>query len=76
MNLTHVYGLEANKRNDMSIPSMVGRGELKQKLPRNACSFMFFGLTNRCKAIEAEKRPTAEKIVEELKDMKEQVVGF
>ena len=56
-----------DKRNDMSIPSLVGTGKLKQKIPRDKCSFMFFNLTNRCRVVKPEERPTAEKIVDELK---------
>ena len=37
---------------------------------------MFFSLTNRCRAIKAEQRPNAAEIVEELQEIRDQVVSF
>ena len=36
------------------------------KIDQTKYPSMFFNLTNSCRAIESEKRPAAEKIVEEL----------
>ncbi|GAF83209.1 unnamed protein product, partial [marine sediment metagenome] len=63
-------------QNVMSIPSKVGSGELYQELDERRCPFLFFKLTNHCRAIKQEDRPTAGEVVNELSGMKRQVVEF
>jgi len=66
----------SDQHSAMNMPAQVGRGELWQNINQTKCPSMFFNLTDRCRAIEPEKRPNAEKIVEELNGMKEHVMGF
>jgi len=65
-----------NVRSHMHIPSQVAKGKLKLALPEKNCPFLFFNLTNRCRSIQPDNRPSAEKIVEELEGMKQQMINF
>lgn len=63
-------------RNAMHIPAKVGKGEYWQKLVKNKCSPLFFKLTNQCRNINQDGRPTAKYIVKQLEKMRKEVVTF
>jgi len=65
-----------DRQNTMSIPLQVGQGKLYHELNKNECPPTFFDLTNRCRSVEAEKRPNVAEVVDKLKGMKDQVMNF
>jgi len=76
--VTLVNGQEPYKgrRSGMHIPVSVGQKKLWQTLSKEKCSPSFFKLTNDCRDISPEKRPTAQEIAQQLEDMKEEVMNF
>jgi serine/threonine protein kinase len=66
----------ADRRNTIDVPVQVGTGKIWQEIKRTQCPPTFFKLVNKCRAIDLEERPEANKVIEELKEMKESVVNF
>jgi len=61
--------------NAMSIPAAVGNRQYWQKLTKKYDP-AFFKLTNLCRSIDPEERPTAKDIVKQLKEIEEPIVDF
>lgn len=66
----------SDKKNSLNIPANVGAGKFWQRLTEGSGSPLFFKLTNRCRNITPNDRPTAKEIVQQLDKIREKVVSF